>query len=62
MAKYYGTITMTITGWFRADGTDELLDDPIMCASNCTIETEIVDIEEQVDGKLIKLFDKPQTK
>lgn len=61
MAKYYGTITMTITGWFKADGTEELLDDPVMCATDCSILTEIVDIDEEVDGKLIKPIDKTQT-
>lgn len=44
--KYFGTIMITLHGWFMADGEEEILDDVLMCASNVTIETEIVDIEE----------------
>ena len=45
--KYYGTVTITLSGWFEADGIAEIKDDPMRCATNCTIETEIVDIEEE---------------
>ena len=62
MTKYYGTITMTISGWFRADGIEELLDDPVMCATNCSMDIEIVEMDEEVDGKLVKLLDKPEKK
>ena len=46
MNKYFGTVMITIHGWFMADGEEEILDDALMCAFNVTIETEIVDIEE----------------
>ena len=46
MPKYYGTVTSTLSGWFEADGIAEIQDDPMRYASNCTIETEIVDMEE----------------
>lgn len=51
MPKYYGTLTITLSGWFEADGIEELLGDPMECASNCIIETEIVDIEEEDEEK-----------
>lgn len=47
MPTYYGTITITIHGWFNADGIEEILEYPIGCASNCTAETKIVDMEEK---------------
>ena len=48
--KYFGTVTITLHGWFDADGEEEILDDILACASNVTIETEIVDIaEEEID-------------
>ena len=51
MNKYFGTVMITLHGWFMADGEEEILDDPLTCASNCTIETEIVDLEEEeADG------------
>ena len=50
MNKYFGTVMITIHGWFDADGEEEILDNPLVCASNCTIETEIVDLAEEVDG------------
>ena len=37
---------ITVHGWFTADGEEEILDDVLTCASNVTIETEIVDIGE----------------
>ena len=50
MNKYFGTVMITLHGWFVADGEEEILDDPLTCASNITIETEIVDIaEEEID-------------
>ena len=51
--KYYGTVTMTLSGWFEADGIEEILDDPMRYACNTTIETEIVDMEEEdeADGE-----------
>ena len=49
MNKYFGTVMITIHGWFMADGEEEILDDALACASNVTIETEIVDMEE-ADG------------
>lgn len=49
MNKYFGTVMITIHGWFDADGEEEILDNPLVCASNCTIETEIVDMAEEVD-------------
>ena len=47
--KYFGTVTITLHGWFMADGEEEILEDALSCASNVTIETEIVDIEEEED-------------
>ena len=44
--KYFGTVMITLHGWFDADGEEEILDEPLNCASNVTIETEIVDMEE----------------
>ena len=50
MNKYFGTVMITIHGWFDADGEEEILDDALTCASNVTIETEIVDMaEEEID-------------
>ena len=50
--KYFGTVMITLHGWFDADGEEEILDDALMCASNVTIETEIVDMaEEEADGE-----------
>lgn len=50
--KYFGTVMITLHGWFDADGEEEILDEPLNCASNVTIETEIVDMaeEEEPDG------------
>ena len=48
--KYFGTVMITLHGWFDADGEEEILDDALTCASNVTIETEIVDLEEEADG------------
>ena len=46
---------ITLHGWFDADGEEEILDDPLTCASNVTIETEIVDMaEEEIDEDLIE--------
>ena len=28
MPKYYGTVTITLSGWFEADGIEEIQDDP----------------------------------
>ena len=47
--KYFGTVMITLHGWFDADGEEEILDDALTCASNVTIETEIVDMEEEID-------------
>lgn len=44
--KYFGTVMITLHGWFDADGEEEILDDPLTCGSNITIETEIVDMAE----------------
>ena len=44
--KYFGTVMITLHGWFDADGEEEILEDALSCASNVTIETEIVDLEE----------------
>ena len=49
--KYFGTVMITLHGWFTADGEEEILDDALTCASNVTIETEIVDMEEEADGE-----------
>ena len=50
MDKYFGTVMITLHGWFTADGEEEILDDALTCASNVTIETEIVDMaEEEID-------------
>ena len=50
MNKYFGTVMITIHGWFKADGEEEVLDYPLTCASNVTVETEIVDMaEEEID-------------
>ena len=49
--KYFGTVMITLHGWFMADGEEEILDDPLTCASNVTIETEIVDMAEEADGE-----------
>lgn len=46
MPKYYGTITITLDGIFEADGIEEIQDDPEGCVRNCTIETEIVCMDE----------------
>ena len=51
MNKYFGTVMITLHGWFTADGEEEILDDALACASNVTIETEIVDMAEEVDGE-----------
>ena len=48
--KYFGTVMITLHGWFDADGEEEILDDALACASNVTIETEIVDMAEEADG------------
>ena len=52
MNKYFGTVMITLHGWFDADGEEEILDNPLTCSSNVTIETEIVDMaeEEEADG------------
>ena len=47
--KYFGTVMITLHGWFDADGEEEILDDALTCASNVTIETEIVDMAEEID-------------
>ena len=47
--KYFGTVTITLHGWFDADGEEEILEDALSCASNVTIETEIVDLEIDED-------------
>ena len=47
MNKYFGTVMITLHGWFIADGEEEILDEPLNCASNVTIETEIVDMAEE---------------
>ena len=58
--KYFGTVMITLHGWFDADGEEEILDEPLNCASNVTIETEIVDMaEEEIDGD--EEEDQPQT-
>ena len=57
--KYFGTVTITLHGWFDADGEEEILDDALACASNVRIETEIVDLEEEADGD--EEEDQPQT-
>ena len=58
MNKYFGTVMITLHGWFTADGEEEILDEPLDCASNVTIETEIVDmVEEEIDED----EDQPQT-
>ena len=44
--KYFGTVMITLHGWFDADGEEEILEHPLTCASNITIETEIVDMAE----------------
>ena len=49
--KYFGTVMITLHGWFNADGEEEILEDALSCASNVTIETEIVDLEEEADGE-----------
>ena len=49
--KYFGTVMITLHGWFNADGEEEILDEPLNCASNVTIETEIVDMAEEADGE-----------
>ena len=51
MNKYFGTVMITLHGWFMADGEEEILDEPLNCASNVTIETEIVDMAEEADGE-----------
>ena len=49
--KYFGTVIITLHGLFDADGEEEILDDALACASNCSIETEIIDLEEEeADG------------
>lgn len=45
--RYFGTVIITLHGWFDADGEEDILDDALACASNCTVETEIVDMEEE---------------
>ena len=47
--RYFGTVMITLHGWFDADGEEEILEDALVCASNVTIETEIVDLEEEID-------------
>ena len=47
MNKYFGTVMITLHGWFMADGEEEILEDALSCASNVTIETEIVDLAEE---------------
>ena len=49
--KYLGTVMITLHGGFDADGEEEILDDALACASNVTVETEIVDLEEEADGE-----------
>ena len=49
--KYFGTVMITLHGWFDADGEEEILDDALFCAANVTIETEIVDMAEEADGE-----------
>ena len=50
--KYFGTVMITLHGWFDADGEEEILDEPLNCASNVRIETKIVDMaEEETDGE-----------
>lgn len=45
--RYFGTVMITLHGWFNADGEEEILEDALTCASNVIIETEIVDMEEE---------------
>ena len=47
--RYFGTVMIILHGWFTADGEEEILDDALACASNVTIETEIVDLEEEIN-------------
>ena len=49
--KSFGTVMITLHGWFDADGEAEILDEQLDCASNVTIETEIVDMAEEADGE-----------
>ena len=49
--KYFGTVMITLHGWFDVDGEEEILEDELSCASNVTIEKEIVDLEEEADGE-----------
>lgn len=46
MPKYRGTVIITLDGIFEADGIEEIQDDPERYIRNCSIETEIVDMEE----------------
>lgn len=48
--KYFGTVMITLYGWFDAEGEEEILNDPLTCASKVAIDTEIVDLaEEEID-------------
>lgn len=46
MPKYRGTVIITLDGLFEADGIDEICDDPERYVRDCSIEMEIVDMEE----------------
>ena len=59
--KYFGTVMITLHGWFDADGEEEILDEPLNCASNVTIETEIVDMTEEEEPDGDDEEDQPQT-
>lgn len=44
MPRYYGTVKITLNGYFEADGIEEILDEPMECGYNVSIETEIIDM------------------
>ena len=43
--KYFGTVTITLHGWFDADGEEEILDDALACASYCFMVRGLVGLE-----------------
>ena len=48
--KYYGEVIVRYQGWFEADGIEEIVDDPVRCATNVEISTYVDYMEEDADG------------
>ena len=53
MKDYYGKVAIIISGHFKADDVDEILEYPLGCPDgDYDIHTEIIEMVELGDGKL----------